>query len=432
MSTHATRKPLLLDLIGFEERSRAALELAISNRAKGRCVLAHSSVATAVLVNLDHAGAMPLWDKFRNRYPGRLAIFTSLYEGKQPADAPFLKKPISIEQFLALLDRMAKQSAHAAGRSESAPPHARVEAAAATRRRSTTLRTARAATPATKRTRTLKLATAGADAATQPASHPAAGAAAAQRTLQERSHSRPAEVPAESIAGDKLIDALPDVDCAQAEAVASRTHARPAELLGVLKKVAESAAAAHKAQRVKIGAADWITFSADGDLVWSSLEAERFDALFASAAEARATVVPCLPDEEKMAAAAAKWCAETEVILWRAASATYRGKLPPGTDPKLRVYLTRWPNLTRVLEIPNAVRIAALWAEQRLSLAFTAEILKIPQRYVFAFYGAAHAAGLCGPVKRSEDVVVAEAPIEPNSRRGLFAKILGRLRRRGA
>ena len=431
MSTPATRKPLLLDLIGFEERSRAALELAISNRAKGRCVLAHSSVATAVLINLDHAGAMQLWDKFRNRYPGRLAIFTSLYEGKQPADAPFLKKPISIEQFVALLDRMAKQSAHAAGRSESLQP-ARADATLVTRRRNTTVRTVRSAAPAPKRTKTLQLATARGGAATKATTQRTAGAAASLRKLQERSHTRSFEAPAETIAGDKLIDPLPDVDCAVAEAVASHTHAGPAKLLGVLKKVAEDVAAAHKAQRVKIGAADWITFSADGDLVWTSLDEERFDALFAEAADARVTVVACLPDEEKMAEAAAKWCAETELILWRAACATYRGKLPAGTDPTLRVYLGRWPNLTRVLEIPNAVRIAALWAEQRLSLAFTAEILKIPQRYVFAFYGAAHAAGICGPVKRSEDVIVAEAQIEPNSRRGLFAKILGRLRGRSA
>jgi hypothetical protein len=95
------------------------------------------------------------------------------------------------------------------------------------------------------------------------------------------------------------------------------------------------------------------------------------------------------------------------------------------------VFLSRWPNLTRVLELPNAVRIAAIWTEQRLSLAFTAEILKIPQSHVFAFYGAAYSAGLAGPAQRSEDVVIAEAAVEPNSRRGLFAKILDRLRRRG-
>jgi hypothetical protein len=432
MSVQRARKPLLLDLIGFEERSRAALELAIGNRAKGRCALAHSSVATAVLVNLDHVGAMQLWDKFRDRYPGRLAIFTSLYEGKQPAEAPFLKKPISIEQFVALLDRLAKQSAHAASRSESAPLQVRVEATAATRRHSATLRTVRTAPPAPKKTQTLKLASAGGDLATKTAPRRAAGADMPPRKQQERGHPRPAEVAAETAAGEKLIEALPDIDCTLPEDVARRIYAGTGRPLGALKQVAEQVAATRKAQRVKIGAADWITFSADGNLVWSSLEEERFDALFAETADISATVVPCLADEEKMAEGAAKWCVDAEAMLWRAACATYCGKLPAGTDPTLRVYLTRWPNLTRVLEIPNAVRIAALWAEQRLSLAFTAEILKIPQRYVFAFYGAAYAAGLCGPVKRSEDVVVAEAPIEPNSRRGLFAKILGRLRGRGA
>src|SRR5690242_3633369 len=109
MSTRGGGKPLLLDLLGFEERSRSALEMAICNRVKGRCVLVHSSVATAVLVNLDHAGALQAWDKYCDRYPGRLAIFTSLYEDKQPTGAPFLKKPIAIEHFVTLLDRLARE-----------------------------------------------------------------------------------------------------------------------------------------------------------------------------------------------------------------------------------------------------------------------------------------------------------------------------------
>jgi len=103
-----------------------------------------------------------------------------------------------------------------------------------------------------------------------------------------------------------------------------------------------------------------------------------------------------------------------------------------------------------------------LWTEQRLALDFTAEILGIAQRYVFAFYGAAHAAGLAGPVQGVEAVDKGEvvpgtrtnpaskvdvtgvmverrhpetairAPFEATTRRGLIAKILGRLRGLGA
>lgn len=478
MSTRGAGKPLLLDLLGFEERSRSALEMAICNRVKGRCVLVHSSVATAVLVNLDHAGALQAWDKYCDRYPGRLAIFTSLYEDKQPAGAPFLKKPIAIEHFVTLLDRLARGSLNASAQHQSMPQRegtpqreGATQRESMPRRESTQWRastpqregaTLRGRTDATARTRQhgatlrasastvreaptiiqpLQLSSPGAGLPVKseaPTTRPAQGPP--HRAIgvilpaqgQRQTPSPPPRPPAESAAGETLIEALPDIDCTVPEAVASRTHAGPTVFLRALKKVSEEVAAMRKAQRVKFGASDWITFAAEGDLVWTNVEEARFDALFAETTDTPMSVVPCLPDEERIAQGAARWCADAEAILWRAASATYRGKLPPGTDPTVRVYLTRWPNLTRVLEIPNAVRIAALWAEQRLSLAFTAEILKIPQRYVFAFYGAAHAAGLAGPVKRSEDVVVAQARVEADSRRGLFAKILSRLRRRGA
>jgi len=402
---------MLLDLLGFDDRSRFALEMALGSRSKGRCVLAHASVANAVLVDIDRLDTPQNWDKYRVSYPGRLAIFTSLDQGKQPAGELFLQKPIVVEQFIALLDHLENRPSYPTTRSEGATPGARIDSTESTRR-SITVRTASTLRQTQKNDQDVKLS-------------PEAG-------MPSRDSQRDTFLPsAEPAAGEKLIETLPDIDCTLPAQVAERTYSGNTSLLSMLSDACAMVQTTKKAYRVKIGASDWITIASDGRLIWTNLDEQRFDSLFTETGDMPLELAVCLPDEEKMIQGTAKWCADAEAILWRAGSATYRGKLPPGTDPKARVFLSRWPNLTRVLELPNAVRIAAIWTEQRLSLAFTAEILKIPQSHVFAFYGAAYSAGLAGPAQRSEDVVIAEAAVEPNSRRGLFAKILDRLRRRG-
>lgn len=80
--------------------------------------------------------------------------------------------------------------------------------------------------------------------------------------------------------------------------------------------------------------------------------------------------------------------------LWRVGLETAQGRLPKGTDVKKTIYLKHWPNLTRIQMTPHAMRIAALWATRGASLLDTAEMLKVPQRHVFAFYNAAFALDL--------------------------------------
>jgi CheY-like chemotaxis protein len=94
---------------------------------------------------------------------------------------------------------------------------------------------------------------------------------------------------------------------------------------------------------------------------------------------------------------------ETEAFLWKLALYTYRGLLPAGTLVNQPVYLKYWPNLTRFESTPHAMRIAALLNRQPVPLAFVVRILGLPQRHVFNFYAAAHAAGYAGPAVREVD-----------------------------
>jgi hypothetical protein len=94
-----------------------------------------------------------------------------------------------------------------------------------------------------------------------------------------------------------------------------------------------------------------------------------------------------------------------EALLWRLALLTYRGMIPEDTNPLDRVFLIRWPNVTRLDPVPDSLRIAALWSRMPVSLDFTARTLSIPQKHVFLFYAAARTIGLAGPERRASNSI---------------------------
>ncbi len=94
-------------------------------------------------------------------------------------------------------------------------------------------------------------------------------------------------------------------------------------------------------------------------------------------------------------------------MSWKLAVWTARGQLPTNTDPYARYYLRCWPNFTRLLVIPHAIRIASLWVREPMSLIFISEQLEIAPADVFTFYYAAKSIGLAGAAKREDDYLFA-------------------------
>lgn len=121
-------------------------------------------------------------------------------------------------------------------------------------------------------------------------------------------------------------------------------------------------------------------------------------------------------------------CASAEVFLWNLGLLTSRGRIPRGADIEQRVYLRRWPNLTRVMPADHVMRILAYWVRQASSAVEISTALKIELEDVFAIYSAANACGLAGIARRRVDELMAMEELFVNERRGLFASILGHLR----
>ncbi len=116
-------------------------------------------------------------------------------------------------------------------------------------------------------------------------------------------------------------------------------------------------------------------------------------------------------------------------FLWKVALWTARGRVPKGIDLHKNIVLLHWPNFTRLIVTPYALKISALWMEQPTSLLETTKILDIPQRYVFAFFSAATALKLAFVDRRLKPRSPQQLSTRtPNTKRSLFQRILARLR----
>jgi hypothetical protein len=95
-----------------------------------------------------------------------------------------------------------------------------------------------------------------------------------------------------------------------------------------------------------------------------------------------------------------------DATLWRAGMETARGRLPQGVNPGKTIYLKHWPNMTRLLCTPHALRVTALWATRGGTLLETSTQLGVSLRHVLAIYNAALALDLItedgGHIRRAQ------------------------------
>jgi hypothetical protein len=117
----------------------------------------------------------------------------------------------------------------------------------------------------------------------------------------------------------------------------------------------------------------------------------------------------------------------TDAFLWKLACWASKGRYPATLDIKQPVYLKSWPNFTRLLVTPHALRIAALLIQRPRTLTSIAEILNIKPQYVFVFISAACALGLAGQARREVDKLVRPPEIKPNKKQGLLSRIIRKL-----
>lgn len=119
-----------------------------------------------------------------------------------------------------------------------------------------------------------------------------------------------------------------------------------------------------------------------------------------------------------------------DAFLWKVACWASKGRYPVSININHPVYLKHWPNFTRLLITPHALRISALLTRGPRTLGDIAEVLNIKPQYVFVFISAAFALGLAGQARRESDALLSAQPIEikATKHQGLLSRIMSKLR----
>ncbi len=117
-----------------------------------------------------------------------------------------------------------------------------------------------------------------------------------------------------------------------------------------------------------------------------------------------------------------------EAIVWKLACWTSKGRYPKHIDIERPVYLKHWPNLTRLLVTPHALRIAALLIDKPVAPIEIARLLHIKPEYVFVFISAASALSLLKQSDRDADTVIEPPELKPSRNKSLLGRIISKLR----
>lgn len=390
--------PLLIDLIGANQRMRNTFAMVFDGPAKGVCKLADAGKADVVVVDADHVGAREEWDAYRRKHPHCAAIAITAGGVTLPGIDAVIAKPLKVDVFIAAVKRLAAQPREE--RKTAAPVPAEERPAPPAQALQMTITEVRPQGPAPEgETRQL------------PSMRLAAG---------ESSPPAPAAL---KDYGDVCGQAA-DIDCEDERQVASVQLPVQRYLLEKLMQAAAESERLNRPVAVALKGNPLAVFFSEPKQAGSRLSDELLQRLCKTTYPAEALemreVDAAAPENAGLALIG------HDAMLWKVAAWTYRGRLPEELHPGKRVYLRHWPNLTRLLELPDALRIAAVMVDQPIAMIRVAEALQIPQRHVFAFCGCAHATGLLGQAKRAADHVFEQpvAPAEPVVERRRLGQIM--------
>jgi len=115
-------------------------------------------------------------------------------------------------------------------------------------------------------------------------------------------------------------------------------------------------------------------------------------------------------------------------LLWQVSLWTSHGRLLNGINPNTLLRLRHWPNLTRLAEIPDAMRIAALWTRHPANLQLTVRMLNIPPQHIFDFLAASYSIGILDfPESPGETPIDITQSTPTQPRGGLLMRLLRKI-----
>lgn len=372
-----TTDPLRIGAIGFDERQRNALKMVFEGACQKAYCFSESDPPQAWIIDLDHLGAIEGLQAQWRTHGARPVLFLSLntparieIDGAVVKGA-HLRKPFTIDNFIALLPALA-QAAREAAPVVAPAQESRVDAS---------------------------------------------------RIAVACASSRAAHLLNDEVAYG-LVGNAPDVDLADPAQCEQVYYAPERYLQGRLVRAWQRAIEAAQPMAIE-GPWPGIVLFPGQNLVQLSVPARQYRPI---------AIVPDLQGDCRETWLDARQtpfgeCIPYPVFLWKLTMWAARGRLPQGTPLDVPVFLRWWPNLTRLDVSPSALAIAALWSREPHSLARTTQVLGVPQRCVFAFYSATKALNLCGQSIRAVDRMLVPQPLPTRSKpQSFLGRVLDKLR----
>lgn len=401
--------------LGFDTRSYTALQLFFRVKCHNRAVLSGDDEADVSVIDLDTFNAHKILAEQTQNHPTRPLILLSLEERElRVENAVYVKKPVQINAMLAALDRVAALVAGASTRlaSPSVPTPTPIP-------QETPSNIPEPLPDSASERRAMKIFVA-------PEEHKAANHAA---------------LLLDGYDFKGYIGSLRDIDPRNPEEIRAAQYNPKKYLQGYLQSACKLALTKGYALRLNTGWKPIIIFPKTRE-VWVDANDHQLRSFclvpvhsigelgFADTEGGIMTVSPASTTKQKDDHFDPAKLQRMDALLWKVALWTSAGRVPEDIDLHQPVYLRHWPNFTRLLVFPNALRIAALLSQQPRSLLDVAETLKVRQQYVFAFFSAARALGLADQTSRRSETLIAPAAMQPKQNAGLLKKILQRLLRR--
>ncbi|MCF6322891.1 MAG: hypothetical protein L3J89_00970 [Gammaproteobacteria bacterium] len=364
--------PIRITTLGLDKRSQEVLRMAFSSVAKGECILSDSASADVGLCNMDSHNANTLWSENKTRYPERPMVVISIKK-PQLENCTYVKKPINIT---VLVDAIKGAFSSAAIQ--------------------------HSATYATN------------------------GTHASTQEVQ-----LPPQQPEKSIQETPMDSPLAPVEQWNDESNTSINYYSPADYLQEeLQNAVTQANEKNLSAQYSVKLNDvWLHIAVDPvhNKVVSEISDQMLKPLCTTpryCIEARLKFLSknrshfdvCQSDKPYHECS-------IDQFIWKIALWTSAGRLSKDMSPSTSIQLKHWPNLTRLTQSENDIRIAALLSEQPAAPALISKVLGIPISQIFSFYAAAHALNLAAPV-----VNVAKKPAfniqQKSKHHSLFSKIL--------
>lgn len=385
-------EPIKVALYGMDPRSHKTMELYLKGPCRGIAEVVSETDAQIDIIDADFATAGEILETRRQKTPERPIVLLSLQVLKIE-NTYFVQKPVTAEQLTAVLAKLtsSKKQKEAIESRQKQPPI--VEPPAVFKD---------------------DVPQANADKET---------------VLQKTTKSR--KTFANNEGGyTAFLGTLSDIDFTDPEQVQRASFDAKSHLLGYVLSAFKVACHQGKAQQLNSIWKPLLIFP-DTRQIWLDADDKQLR-VFAgmeqnNAFAGKISLMPVDAAISKIGLAADKF-QDIDVFIWKLAIWTSKGRFPVSINLQQSVYLKHWPNFTRLLLMPDAMRIAALLLKDARTPLQIANQLNIKPQYVFAFISACNSLGILGQCQRSADFIVVPDVSKPSKKQNLFSKILNKLR----